>query len=366
MLKKLARGFITLLGAGLGVGVVALTYQVLIVLKVADPLNDLLPLANLAIFLAAGLVGGVIFCILAPRLMKWLMRVGDEMEQMLRRMSARDIASGSVGLVLGLIIAFFVSYLYQAIPIEWLQTLLTLVNYFLFGYCGIKLFTRRQDEFFHLFAPRRGKGGKLDMITDIAPKLLDTSVIIDGRIFDICKAGFLEGTIVIPNFVLQELQNIADSTDALRRNRGRRGLDVLKRIRKELDMPVRIDSTDYDDIDLVDAKLVRLAQDISAKIVTNDYNLNQVAQVQGVSVLNINELSNAVKPVLAAGEHIRVSILREGKEPHQGVAYLDDGTMVVVEEGAALIGQDTEAVVTSVLQTAAGRMIFAKPYAPEE
>lgn len=192
------------------------------------------------------------------------------------------------------------------------------------------------------------------------PKVLDTSVIIDGRIFDICKAGFLEGELVIPAFVLGELRHIADSADALRRNRGRRGLDVLHKIQEELDCPVRIEEKDYSDGAEVDVKLLRLARELNGAVLTNDYNLNKVAGVTGVPVLNINELAGALRPVVLPGEELRAHIVREGKEPGQGIAYLDDGTMVVIENGRRRVGDTVDAEVTTVLQTSAGRMIFAR------
>ena len=192
-------------------------------------------------------------------------------------------------------------------------------------------------------------------------KLLDTSVIIDGRIADICDTGFIEGTLLIPVFVLEELQHIADSADALKRTRGRRGLDILQRIRQSTKVKVEITNVDFDDISEVDSKLVRLGQQVGGKIITNDYNLNKVAQLRGVEVLNINELSNAVKPVVIPGETMRVTIVKSGKEPGQGVAYLDDGTMIVVENGNRHMNESITVEVTSALQTAAGRMIFAKP-----
>ncbi|RJG15933.1 PIN/TRAM domain-containing protein [Paenibacillus thiaminolyticus] len=192
-------------------------------------------------------------------------------------------------------------------------------------------------------------------------KILDTSVIIDGRIADICKTGFIEGTIVIPEFVLEELQHIADSSDLLKRNRGRRGLDILNKIQKELEVKVLIYEGDFEEISEVDSKLVKLAKVLKGKVVTNDFNLNKVCELQGVSVLNINDLANAVKPVVLPGEEIVVQVIKDGKEHGQGVAYLDDGTMIVVEGGREYIGMTMEVLVTSVLQTSAGRMIFAKP-----
>ncbi len=191
-------------------------------------------------------------------------------------------------------------------------------------------------------------------------KLLDTSAIIDGRIADLSKIKFLEGEILIPKFVLNELQQIADSSDTLKRNRGRRGLDILNRVQKEIDIPVKIVDTDFPELVDVDSKLVKLAQHLGAKIVTNDFNLNKIAQLQNVPVLNVNDLANALKPVVLPGEGLNITIIKEGKEANQGVGYLDDGTMVVVDNGRRYIGNNVNVVITSTLQTSAGRMIFGK------
>jgi len=198
-----------------------------------------------------------------------------------------------------------------------------------------------------------------------SPKILDTNVIIDGRIADICETGFIEGIFVVPQFVLRELQYIADSTDSLKRNRGRRGLDVLARMQKRPDLTLLVSDRDFPLVREVDAKLVALARETGARIITNDYNLNKVAEVSGVPVLNINQLANALKPVALPGELMLVSIIKEGKESNQGVAYLEDGTMVVVDNARRLIGKNLEVTVTSAIQTTAGRMIFAQ-YLPRE
>jgi uncharacterized protein YacL len=192
------------------------------------------------------------------------------------------------------------------------------------------------------------------------PKILDTSVIIDGRVADICETGFLEGTLIIPQFVLRELQQIADSSDPIKRNRGRRGLDILQRIQRSVGVAVKIVDQDFPKIRDVDSKLVALGKQLGAKILTNDFNLNKVAELQGVQVLNVNQLANAVKPVVLPGEQMNVHILKEGKEYGQGVAYLDDGTMVVVDSARKYVGKNVEVSVTSVLQTTAGRMIFTR------
>ncbi|HDO21766.1 MAG TPA: PIN domain-containing protein [Nitrospirae bacterium] len=232
-----------------------------------------------------------------------------------------------------------------------------MVSYAFFGYSGLLIGVYRGKSLSFDTIIRAFKGHE----SEENLKILDTSAIIDGRIADVCETGFLEGVFIIPQFILQELQHIADSSDSMRRAKGRRGLDILHRVQKMSDLTVRIIEQDFPRIKEVDAKLVALAKYMDAKIITNDFNLNKVAGLQGVSVLNINELSNALKPVVLPGETLKVFVLKEGKEHNQGIAYLDDGTMVVIENGRKLIGKHVGAEVTSVLQTTAGRMIFAKP-----
>lgn len=283
----------------------------------------------------------------------------------LQRTSVYDILAGAIGLLVGLLMAILATLpLPRNIPLvgEYLPMVVTVVV----GYLGLVTFLRKKDELFQLanIAPRPGVAFRAGMSTQTAAsghKILDTSVIIDGRIADIARTGFIEGVLLIPGFVLQELQHIADSSDVLKRNRGRRGLDILNRMQKESKVMVEIVDEDFDDIGEVDAKLVRLAQLKDAKVLTNDFNLNKVAELQGVEVLNINELANAVKPVVLPGEEMLVHVIKDGKEQGQGVGYLDDGTMIVVDGGRRFIGESVDVMVTSVLQTAAGRMIFAKP-----
>jgi len=225
---------------------------------------------------------------------------------------------------------------------------------------------RKREDFLQVFFRSSSHIRKRQGLTgQAAPKILDTSVIIDGRISDISRSGFLEGDLIVPGFVLEELQHIADSSDVLKRNRGRRGLDILNKIQKEPYSTVRILEQDYEDVTEVDTKLVKLAKELNGKVVTNDYNLNKVCELHGVPVLNINELANSVKPVVLPGEELKVNVIKDGKEQGQGVAYLDDGTMIVVDGGRRYIGQTVGVLVTSVLQTAAGRMIFAKPKSME-
>lgn len=256
-----------------------------------------------------------------------------------------------------------IGYALTAIKVPLINTVAPILLTLLFGYLGFQVGFKKRDELSNLFAARKKKSNEEEVLKTEKGKLkiLDTSVIIDGRIADICQTGFLEGTIVIPQFVLGELQHIADSSDALKRNRGRRGLDILNRIQKELAIKVEIYEGDFEEITEVDSKLVKLAKITNGVVVTNDFNLNKVCELQQVAVLNINDLANAVKPVVLPGEEMKILIIKDGKEHNQGVAYLDDGTMIVVEEGRNFIGKHIDVLVTSVLQTSAGRMIFAKP-----
>ena len=277
---------------------------------------------------------------------------------MLKRVSTRGLSATVFGLLFGLIMARLVISTLDMVPtgIEIsspIRTILVLI----FCYFGMAIAIQGRDDF-NVIIPYV-KFSREDQREEII--ILDTSVIIDGRISDICETRFLEGRFIVPRFVLKELQQIADSQDAIKRNRGRRGLDVLGVVQKIQHIDVRIHEEDFPDIKEVDAKLVQLAKVMGGKVLTNDFNLNKVAELQGVQVLNINELANALKPVVLPGELMETRVIKEGKEYNQGVAYLDDGTMVVVEQGRHLIGQTVQVLVTSVLQTAAGRMIFAKP-----
>jgi uncharacterized protein YacL len=259
-----------------------------------------------------------------------------------------------------------IGYALNAIQVPIVNTVAPILLTLLFGYLGFQVGFKKRDELLQLLA-KNNKKKSFDSEDEAKDdnqssyKILDTSVIIDGRIADICQTGFIEGTIVIPQFVLEELQHIADSSDALKRTRGRRGLDILNRIQKEIAVKVEFYEGNFDDIQEVDSKLVKLAKVMGGIVVTNDFNLNKVCEFQNVPVLNINDLANAVKPVVIPGEEMSVLVIKDGKEQNQGVAYLDDGTMIVVEDGRDYIGKQIEVLVTSVLQTSAGRMIFAKP-----
>ncbi|MFC4025693.1 PIN/TRAM domain-containing protein [Oceanobacillus longus] len=312
------------------------------------------------------IIGAIIFFILSYWLADYILDLLRWIEDALIKLPAMDLFFGSVGLIVGLVIAYFINMPLQDINIQVVSQVLPLFIMIVLGYLGFQVGFRRREEFVNLLKtnkkerrrPLEGEDAELLMPKG---KILDTSVIIDGRIADICQTNFLEGTIIIPQFVLGELQHIADSSDTLKRNRGRRGLDVLNRIQKELPVKVEIYEGDFEEIPEVDSKLIKLAKVINGIVVTNDFNLNKVCDLQGVNVLNINDLANAVKPVVLPGEELVVQVIKDGKEHNQGVAYLDDGTMIVVEEGRDYIGRTIEVIITSVLQTSAGRMIFAKP-----
>jgi len=282
-------------------------------------------------------------------------------ERLLKKVSLKEIVATLFGLVAGLVAANLLVFL-SSVIIEGdkngvVLRMIAAGSSLTLGYLGMAVAYKKRDEFEFLVS---SGNGHVMRTQSNETKILDTNVIIDGRIVDICETGFIEGTIIIPRFVLNELQYIADSADVLRRNRGRRGLDILHRMQKSPNINVKIVEEDFLDIKEVDAKLIALAKSMEGKVVTNDFNLNQVAELQSVVVLNINELANAVKPVILPGETMTVKVIKEGKEQAQGIAYLDDGTMVVVENGRNLISQTLDVVVTSILNTAAGRMIFTK------
>jgi uncharacterized protein YacL len=276
----------------------------------------------------------------------------------LQRFSATNLKGGGLGFAIGVSLASGVVFVGGKVfsqEIAFIQ-IITALLFLGLPYLGLVIGSRIGQE--NLREVQGSPASRLT--TDATPKLLDTSVIIDGRIADLCETGFVEGSLIIPQFILQELQHISDSSDGLKRARGRRGLDILNHIQKTVEVDVQIVETDFPHIKEVDAKLVELGKKMDAKILTNDFNLNKVAELQGVQVLNINDLCNALKPVVLPGETIRVFVLKEGKEAGQGVAYLDDGTMVVVDNAKRCIGKNVDVVVTSVLQTSAGRMIFTR------
>lgn len=355
MLKKVVHLFFAVIGVVLGY-----TFAPALFTRVFHLNYN--PVFQSKVFGAA--IGGALFILATISLVNYLSALLRWLEERLKSAPLSDILGGTIGMIIGLVVAYLFSPEIRAIPVVGAP-----VQFFFsifFAYLGLRIGFTKREELLNLFAGKmslkdRGDKEKKPGMRPGEAKLLDTSVIIDGRIADLVETGFLDGTLIIPSFVLEELQHIADSSDVLKRNRGRRGLDVLNRIQKELKAPVQIIEIDFEDIQEVDSKLVRLAKKMNGKVMTNDFNLNKVCELQGVAVLNINDLANALKPIVLPGEELRVQVIKDGKEYNQGVAYLDDGTMIVIEGGRDYIGGMLTVLVTSVLQTSAGRMIFAKP-----
>ncbi len=315
------------------------------------------PTENGVIF---SLVGALIGLILTPLI---TIRPLKTIRVLLAKLESKTLGAGLLGLTVGLVIGALLAFPLSLLPSPFGE-ILPFIGALLASYFGVAIFIMRKNDLFSIFQTqifRSSKEGAEAAEKNSRAILIDTSVIIDGRINDIAQTGFLIGELLIPRFVLDELQHIADSSDGLRRQRGRRGMEVLSKLQESNKIPVRISDIDVEDTREVDSKLIILARQLNCPILTNDYNMNQVAELQGVAILNINELANAVKAVLLPGETIEVKVIQEGKERGQGVGYLSDGTMVVVEDGHEYLNQDIEIIVTKVLQTAAGRMIFARP-----
>jgi len=308
-----------------------------------------------------GLVGALVGLVLTPY---FTTRPARSLRALFGRIDAPTLLAGLTGLIVGLLISALLAFPLSLLPSPF-GKVFPFVGVVILSYFGIAVFIMRQGDIFAVLRDRLPhRGSSLEQDRGNLPSrtiLMDTSVIIDGRILDIARTGFLHGALVIPRFVLAELQYVADSADGLRRQRGRRGLEVLAQLQKEPGIPIQITDMDVEGTREVDDKLVILARQMKCAILTNDYNLNRVAELQGVSVLNINELANSVKAVMLPGEEITVNVIQEGREHGQGVGYLDDGTMVVVEDGDKFLHSKIEVTVTKVLQTAAGRMIFARP-----
>lgn len=348
MWKKIVRALSFPLGAVFGVGVVeALESFIKNHPEWGISLN---PLATGVIYGAAAVLFGLAFFLLSASFVKWLSDTLSGMERGLSKMPFKELLMCVCGFMVGVIIAFLLSLpfiLFLNAPLITLS--ISIVLYATFALLGIRVARSRMDEV------------KFDINGEkpASRYVLDSSVIIDGRVVDIIELGFLKGEIIISNMVLAEIRRIADSDDILKRARGRRGLDMLARLQGMEDVNLSIDETSVSDED-IDSRLVKLAWKLGAELVTNDYNLSRIGKMQGVRVLNLNDLSNAVKPLMLPGEEMVLQIVKEGKEPGQGVAYLEDGTMIVVEGGRRFISQEVTVIVTSVLQTSAGRMIFAK------
>ena len=360
MLKKIVKLISSIMGIAIGY----IVGKVLITLGIRQGIKVFVePLYTGLILLIVILIFAIIFYFLSSFIYKGIIAIIDGFERNIQKLTVTEFLFGTLGLLVGLVFATLIG-----VPISRIHFVIGPILFILIdligALVGIKIFIKRKEDILNLLTSIKKNGirdKKNRHNEKICPKILDTSVIIDGRIFDICQTGFVEGPLVIPGFVLNELRHISDSADGLKRNRGRRGLDILNKIQKELSIETQIYEEDFPEIAEVDAKLLKLAQVLNGKVVTNDFNLNKVAEFQGVPVLNINELANAIKPVLLPGEEMKVVVMKDGKEASQGIAYLDDGTMIVVEGGRKFISEEIMVVVTSVLQTAAGRMIFAKP-----
>ncbi|ACL68852.1 PIN/TRAM domain-containing protein [Halothermothrix orenii] len=362
MLKKFMRFILGIFGALIGyqiVHILGINHQVVFSWKELD-----------SVFLRPqfiGIVSGwVVGFFLISYLIERLLELILNFEGKLKEITWKRVVTALLGLITGIIFGAIINFTFSIPKIPRVGMPIQILINLIFAYLGLSFSLYKEDEIGTLIFDS-GRNTKNNSNQESASyKILDTSVIIDGRIADICKSGFIEGVLIIPEFVLEELRHIADSSDVLKRNRGRRGLDILKQMQKDPNIKVEIFEQDFDDIQEVDSKLVKLAQVLGARVITNDYNLNKVAELQGVNVLNINELANAVKPIVLPGEEMDVKVIKEGKEDGQGVGYLDDGTMIVVDNGINYMGEKVSVLVTSILQTAAGRMIFAKPKAQEQ
>jgi len=326
-------------------GITGYTVTRFVFMKTGLSLNSF---PGVCIIVIASVTFGALMLVMGGKTVSYAVITVEKAEKLLLSLSLYELMICAGGLIAGLIIANLLSVAFMRIQIIGIP--LTIITNILFGSLGVFLALSKRNE--NILEDKKRQG--------FVRKILDTSVIIDGRILDICRTGFIEGELIIPDFVLEELRRLADSHDDLIRAKGRRGLDVLNGLKNDSRIPVKIIKTKYDSSTEVDERLMQFAKDEKACIVTNDYNLNKVASISGISILNINDLSSALKPLAVSGEEMTVKIVKEGKENGQGVGYLDDGTMVVVEGACKYKGHEVDVIVTSVLQTSAGRMIFAK------
>lgn len=356
MQKKIFTLIMAIIGFSLGVSVFPGLWESLVLDNRTWLNNDI----------TNGMIGGLIFIIISMFTYRYIVLGIKKIEVFVSEQTLSDLVFGSLSTIIGLLLGALVSIPAYSLKSGAFRIILPSVVMLILGYIGFRVGTTKTDEWKKLLSPKHKKGTEevLERRADDffhKYKILDTSVIIDGRIYDVAKTGFMEGTLLIPNFVLYELQYIADSGDSLKRVRGRRGLDILNALQKEENISVEMYDGDFEDVQEVDSKLIKLAKLLDGIIVTNDYNLNKVSEFQNVPVFNINSLANAIKPVVIPGETMDVMVMKDGTERQQGVAYLDDGTMVVVEDGKHFMHEKINVIVTSALQTAAGRMIFAKP-----
>lgn len=367
-IRRLIRALIALVGAGIGA---ALTLGVVELYTLANP-GASIPLAGLVFaYICLALLGGLVFFLISPKLIALCTEWGMTLVKRLDHLSFAQLMASTIGLIGGLLIAALVSQILNFMGDSIFTTAFSALLYVLLGLLGLTLGARRSGDMAQLLGHTSGHGEhrfvrrhrhdpEESPLRPARPKLMDASALIDGRILELCKAGFLEGEVIVPSFVLGEIKHIAASSDALRRARGRRGLDILSKLSPVADAALRMDDTDYPDLTDTATKLLRLADELAGMIVTSDSGLTKAAAAAGIAVMNLNELAGALRPAVLPGETMAVQLVKEGKEPGQGVGYLDDGTMIVVEGGRSLLGTTAEVTVTTALQTSAGRMIFAR------
>ena len=353
------RFLLVLLGIGIGLAVTQLGLQAYRLANPERPIPTRWPLIG---YTAMGALGGLVLLLLSGRIIRRFSTYSSLMQKQMDKMPLNQLMSAVTGLILGLIVAALLRQMFSFLGNTIAATALSAILYLLLGALGYKIGQKRSREFMAMFARLSGarEKSKTRKHGYASRKFLDTSAVIDGRILAICRSGFLEGEIVLPQFVIDELRRVADSADDSRRERGRRGLDMLAALQQDLPELI-VDPADESDTDDVDVKLLRKARDCGGTVITLDYNLQKAAAVSGIRTLNVNALAEALRPAVTQGMPLTVHLSREGKEAGQAVGYLDDGTMIVVEGGKALIGSDAEVVVSSVLQTSAGRMVFARP-----
>jgi uncharacterized protein YacL len=359
MLKKIYSAIMFALGGLIG-GIIY--YAIVNIFDSRDRSGDNFIQNNtdMSVLVLSVIVFGLIFYVFAPDIVKTGKKTTLKLGKDLEDVPLNEIVAGTVGVISGLIIALLISLTYRQVVSSGWYTVLTILLYILCGFIGFTIAVAKYNDIAIPDAVMERL--KLKGSDKVQPKVVDTSVIIDGRIVDIMRAGFIEGTLIVPEFVLDELRHIADSSDSLKRARGRRGLEILDQMQKEFSVEVYSASKtrQFDDIPEVDVKLIKLAEQIGGKLLTTDYNLNKVATIHDIKVMNINDLANAIKPIVIPGEKMIVDIVKQGKDPSQGIGYLDDGTMIVVEDGSGKIGESVTITVTSIIQTSAGKMIFGR------
>ena len=361
VIQQLLRVLIALLGAGLGV---ALTMGGVQLLGMAYPDREFSLGMLLVVYMGMAAVFGAVFYLLSPRIIRLCVEGGAALEHRLDRMSFGQIVSCTCGLIAALIIAALISQIFTFMGQSMFTTFLAAITYVMLGVTGLTLGWKRAGDMTILMERMPGRIGRKHRRSEddahLRPKMLDTSVLIDGRILEVMRVGFVEGEIVVPAFVLGELMHIADSADALKRSRGKRGLDMLEKLRQESRLQVRMDETDYDDLQGADIKLLRLAQETGGVIITGDGSLHKAAVLSAIPAWNINDLAAVLRPAVMQGEELQVQIVKEGREAGQGVGYMPDGTMIVVDGGRSALGETVCVTVNNVVQTSAGRMVFAK------